>query len=169
MYFGAACKKSIIRMSAIEEWKAIAEYHMAAATLAQKKIEELTPAEDKLLSPSTLKQMVIAFETRQPYKRGWKKAVKDGLITNVQNILEECYHYLLDKNEMGAEFVEKAKEQMGKLDSAKWQRFTLKVIQYLKQQGSFDEEGGRIDTFEDTAGGCDEITQEAVIHLVESA
>jgi len=155
-------------MSAIEEWKAIAEYHTAAAALAQKKIEELTPAEEKLLSPSTLEQMVIAFETRQSYKYKWKKAIQDGLITNVQNILEECHHYLLDEKEMGAEFVAKAKEQMGKLDSAKWQRFTLRVIQYLKQQGSFDEEDGGIDTFEDTAGGCDEITQEAVIHLIES-
>jgi len=150
-------------------WKEIAAYHRAQLVIAEKKIEDLIPEEDKLLSASTLEKMVIAFETRPAYKHFWKKAVEDGLISNVQSILDECYHYFLEKNEMSAEFIVKAEKEMGKLGSAQMQRFTLKVIQYMKSNGSFIDESGGFDTFEDTAGGCDEITQEAGIYLIENS
>jgi hypothetical protein len=42
------------------------------------------------------------------------------------------------------------------------------VIKDLHSRGSFYCDG-QFDSFEDTAGGCDEITQEAAMNLIENA
>jgi hypothetical protein len=45
----------------------------------------------------------------------------------------------------------------------------LLVIQYLRSRGSFHcEETKLFDDFEDTAGGCDETTQDAAMYLIEN-
>ena len=136
-------------MSAINEWKAIAEHHKTQLVIAEQKMQEQT---------LEFKQKVIALETREPYKSKWKKAIEDDLIHNVQRILEDCYDAFLNEKEMGAEFVEKAKMKIGEIDSLEWQIFTLEVIENLYKKGSFLEEDGSFDTFECTAGGCDEVT-----------
>ena len=145
--------------SAINEMKEIAAYHKEQMAIAEKKITELQP---------DLKSLVIAFETRNAYKRGWKKVVDEGLINNVSNILEECYEYFISPGEMEDKFVGKAKNMMGKIGSLKWQNFTLEVIKYLYKSGSFYNDG-EFDNFEDTAGGCDEITQDAAMDLIENS
>jgi hypothetical protein len=136
-------------MSAIDEWKAIAEYHKKQLVIAEQRMEEHT---------LDFKQKVIALETRNAYKSKWKQAIEDGLIHNVQRILEDCYDALLNEKEMGAEFVEKAKMRIGEINSIKWQIFTLDVIESLCKKGSFLEEDDSFDTFDCTAGGCDEVT-----------
>lgn len=136
-------------MSTLNEWKAIAEHHKKQLEIAEQKMEEHT---------SEFKQMVIALETRTAYKSEWKKAVEDGLIRNIQRILENCYDAFLNEDEMGIEFVEKAKIKIGEINSPEWQMFTLEVIEGLLKKDSFIEEDGSFDTFEDTAGGCDEVT-----------
>jgi hypothetical protein len=40
------------------------------------------------------------------------------------------------------------------------------VIERLYKNGSFNEENGDIDSFEDTAGGCDEVTWNVACELV---
>jgi hypothetical protein len=136
-------------MSTLNEWKAIAEHHKKQLEIAEQKMEEHT---------SEFEQRVIALETRSAYKSEWKKAVEDGLIRNVQRILEDCYDAFLNVEEMGAEFVKKAKMKIGEIDSPEWQTFTLEVIERLIKKDSFIEEDGSIDNFECTAGGCDEVT-----------
>jgi hypothetical protein len=136
-------------MSTLNELKAIAEHHKKQLEIAEQKMEEHT---------SEFKQRVIALETRTAYKSEWKKAVEDGLIHNIQRILENCYDAFLNEEEMGTKFVEKAKIKIGEIDSPEWQMFTLEVIECLLKKDSFIEEDGSFDTFEDTAGGCDEIT-----------
>ena len=86
---------------------------------------------------------------------------------NVTNILGECYDYFSDPDSGLDPAAVKA--QTGNLGSRQWQLFVLKVIHYLKQQGSFnrDERLWNFDTFEDTAGGEDEVTQGAAIYLIE--
>jgi hypothetical protein len=145
--------------SAINEMKEIAAYHKEQLAIAEKKIKELLP---------DLKPLVIAFETRNAYKRGWKKVVDEGLINNVSSILEECYEYFISPVEMEDKFIGKAKNMMGKIGSLKWQNFTLEVIKYLYKSGSFYNDG-EFDNFEDTAGGCDEITQDAAMDLIENS
>jgi hypothetical protein len=145
--------------SAINEMKEIASYHKEQFAIAEKKIKELQP---------DVKSLVIAIETRNAYKRGWKKVVDEGLINNVSNILEECHDYFLSTDENDAEFIVKAKNMMGKIGSLKWQNFTLEVIKYLYKSGSFYNDG-EFDNFEDTAGGCDEITQDAAMDLIENS
>ena len=145
--------------SAINEMKEIAAYHKEQLAIAEKKIKELQP---------DVNSLVIAIETRNAYKRGWKKVVDEGLFDNVSNILEECYAYFISSGEMEDEFIAKAKNMMGKIGSLKWQNFTLEVIKYLHKRGSFYCDG-EFDNFEDTAGGCDEITQDAVMDLIEES
>jgi hypothetical protein len=137
--------------------------HMAEKELAQM---ELTNP-DRLLTEAEMETMALAFETRAHYKSNWKKAIKDDLVKNVTGILNECYDYFIDADSGLDPAAVKA--QTGELGSRKWQLFVLKVIHYLKQEGSFnrDEKLWKFDTFEDTAGGCDEVTQDAAIYLIE--
>jgi hypothetical protein len=135
-------------MSAINEWKAIAEHHKTQLVIAEQKMQEYT---------LEFKQKVIALETRNDYKSKWKKAIEDDLIHNVQRILEDCYDAFLNENEMGAEFVEKAKMRIGEINSPEWQIFTLDIIECLCKKGTYINEDDSIDNFECTAGGCDEV------------
>ena len=135
-------------MSTLNELKAIAEHHKKQLEIAEQKMQEHT---------SEFKQRVIALETRSAYKSEWKKAIEDGLIRNVQRILEDCYDAFLNEDEMGAEFVEKAKMKIGEIDSPAWQIFTLDVLECLCQKRTYIDEDGSIDNFECTAGGCDEV------------
>ena len=136
-------------MSTLNELKAIAEHHKKQLEITKQKMQELN---------SEFEKKVIALETRSAHKREWKKAIEDGLIHNVQRILENCYDAFLNEDEMGAEFVEKAKIKIGEIDSLEWQIFTFEVIENLYKKGSFLDEDGSFDTFECTAGGCDEVT-----------
>jgi hypothetical protein len=157
----------------LDAWKAIAKFHEAQLDIAKSKMQELeaaaAPPVDPLLTHSEMKKRVLAIETRKAYKRSWKKAVDDGLIDNVQGILYDCYKTYLDRSEMGVEFVEAAKKRMGKKDSLQWQLFILEVIQHLWKTGSFLDEDGSFNTYEDTAGGCDEITWDAGIDIIEAS
>ena len=160
-------------VSTVNEWKAIAEYHRTQLALAEAKVKELSPPVEKLLTAAEMNKRVIALETRTAYKGNWKRAVSDGLVDNVQNILEECHDYLRnpeggDEGGIDLDMAEKARRVTGKLGSLQWQLFTLRVIEYLKKEGSFhDESSGSFDTFEDTAGGCDEVTQNAAFYVIE--
>ena len=135
-------------MSTLNELKSIAEYHKKQLVIAEQKMQEQT---------SEFEQRVIAFETRKAYKGKWKQAIEDGLIHNVQRILEDCYDAFLNEEEMGAEFVEKAKMKIGEIDSPAWQIFTLDILECLCQKRTYINEDGSIDNFEDTSGGCDEV------------
>ena len=139
------------------------QLHMAEKELAQM---ELT-SPDRLLTEAEMETMALALETRAHYKSNWKKAIKGDLLKNVAIILEECYYYFIDADS-GLDLAV-VKAQTEDLGSRQWQLFVLKVIHYLKQEGSFnrDERKWNFDTFEDTAGGCDEITQDAAIYLIE--
>ena len=122
---------------------------------------------DRPLFEGEIESIVLSFETRTAYKSNWKKAIKGGLHKNVTNILEECYDYLSGTDSDLDPAAVKA--QTGELGSRQWQLFVLKVIQYLKLNGSFirDERNWNFDTFEDTAGGEDEVTQDAAVYLIE--
>ena len=160
------------KMSAIEEWKAIAEYHRNSLATAEKKIQELSPAveqEPEKLSPSEMKKRVIDLASAESaaYKRDWKKAVNDGrLLENVQGILNEAYPSLKSSDCNDGTPITKVMEVIRKKDSLKRQEFELRVIERLYKKGCFNEEDGGIDTFEDTAGGCDEITWDVACELV---
>ena len=114
-----------------------------------------------------MKKRVIAMENRLAYMYDWKRAVEQGLVKNVQRILDECADYLC--HDLGAEFVAAAKTRFGKEDTLEREEFCILVIQYLRSRGSFHcEETKLFDDFEDTAGGCDEITENAAVYLIEN-
>jgi hypothetical protein len=135
-------------MSTLNELKAIVKHHKKQLEIAEQKMQELK---------SDFKQRVIALEERNAYKSKWKKVIEDNLIHNIQRILEDCYDAFLNKDEMGDEFVEKAKIKIGEIDSPEWQMFTLDVIECVCKKRTYINEDGSIDNFEDTAGGCDEV------------
>jgi len=95
----------------------------------------------------------MADKDTDAYKKGWKEVIDQGLVGNVQGILEECYSHLCEE-------VPTAREQIGS------ETFLLKVIQKLKDEGSFGNVRDGFDDFEDTAGGCDEITWDAALDLL---
>ena len=141
-------------------------HQLRMAETELEKLELTSP--DRLLTKAEMEAMALAFETRAHYKSNWKKAIKGDLVKNVANILDECYYYFIDADS-GLDLAA-VKAQTGELGSRKWQLFVLKVIHYLKQGGCFnrDERLWKFDTFEDTAGGCDEVTQDAAIYLIEN-
>jgi hypothetical protein len=123
------------------------------------------PPPPPLMTDAALREAVIKMQTRDAYKASWKKFVnKGGVIPNVFRILEDCYPSLRSKDSNEDGFV--AARALGGRDSLKWQEFKLRVIHYLTLHGSFHKEGGGFDDFEDTAGGCDEITWDAACYLL---
>ena len=145
-------------------------FHREALLKAEKQLYDLEcPPETRPTTKEVMRKRAIAMETRTAYKRHWKMAIENNLVENVQGILDECAEYLCEVEENGAEFVAAAKARLGKKDSLQRQEFTLLLIKYLHRRGSFHNEGTRdFDDFEDTAGGCDEITQDAAMYLIEN-
>ena len=155
----------------IDELRLTIAFHRDALAVAEKQLYDLEcPPETRPTTKEVMKARAIAIENRKAYKLHWKMAIERGLVENVQDILDECSEYLCnDEEDLGAEFVAAAKVRLGKKDSLQRQEFTLLLIKYLHSRGSFHNEGTRdFDDFEDTAGGCDEITQDAAMYLIEN-
>jgi hypothetical protein len=173
-------------MTAIEHWKAIREYHETQLSYAYKMLRKfedtgemyLTEAEmNARLTQAEMKNRILAFETRDYYKPLWKKAIDQHLLENIQSILNmhtydeylvlHCMNPRKEENNKS----EKIKKYLGPFGGLKWQLFILKVIELLYSNGSFrirdEEEEAGFDTFEDTAGGCDEITWDAGALIIE--
>jgi hypothetical protein len=95
-----------------------------------------------------LKEKVLQLEKSQK----WERAVKNGLVENIQKILDEnTYQCFCDE-------FSKSKSIFGEFNSVEWKMFLLNIITKLKKNDSFLQEcSEEYDTFEDTAGGCDEI------------
>ena len=101
-----------------------------------------------------------------PNDSAWKQIIDYSLVGNIESILSECYDSLLEE----LPNPNKTITIIGSFGSRKWQLFVLDVIRHLKEQGCFKpDEKGYVDTFEDTAGGCDEITWDAACLLIEEA
>jgi hypothetical protein len=126
------------------------------------------PVETRPISAAEMKNRVIAIETRTAHKRSWKKAIDDGLLENIQSIMnKDTYASYLEvfvrenatdeEKRAAKEKSETYKAYLGPFNGLRWQLFLLQIIQNLHKEGSFVVEEGGFDTFEDTAGGCDEI------------
>ena len=155
----------------IDELRLTVAFHREALAVAEKQLYDLEcPPETRPTTKEVMKARAIAIENRTAYKRHWKMAIERGLVDNVQGILNDCADYLChDKEDLGAEIVTAAKARLGKEGSLVRQEFTLLLIKYLHRRGSFHNEDTRdFDDFEDTAGGCDEITQDAAMYLIEN-
>jgi len=162
--------------SPIDAWKAIAKFHEEQLLIAKNKLQEMEApvnvqekkkSVNERLTIAEMKKRVIALETRCSYKVGWKSAVENGLLENVQQILHECYISYLEDTD--AQFVAKAKQRMGKFKSLTRQLFTLDVIAHLKNDDSFYREDTKdFDCFDDTAGGCDELTWDAGMAVINN-
>ena len=173
-------------MTAIEHWKAIREYHETQLSYAYKMLRKfedtgemyLTEAEmNARLTQAEMNNRILTFETRDYYKPLWKKAIDQHLLENIQSILNmhtydeylvlHCMNPRKEENKKS----EKIKKYLGPFGGLKWQLFILKVIELLYSNGSFrirdEEEEAGFDTFEDTAGGCDEITWDAGALIIE--
>ncbi len=127
----------------------------------------LPPPPPPLLTKAELRAQVIEMEFRPEYMASWKKVViKENLVENVFGILEDCYSSLRSKSSNVGGW--QAARALGGRDTLAWQKFKLRVIQYLASMKYFTTEDGGFDSFEDTAGGCDEITWDAAIYLLEN-
>ena len=90
----------------------------------------------------------------------WKKFVSKeyGVVDNIVDILDDCYEPFVDSIE--EEFPDKdPKSIIGKFKSAEWREFQLKVITKLINPSKMDD-------FEDTANGCDEIAWDAGLEVI---
>jgi hypothetical protein len=152
---------------------AVATYHREQLAAAEKMLDTLAkaaPAEpaEVLLGPAVLEQRVLALAAAEnkKTKAAWRKVVlKEDLIDNVFRILEDCYDPFFDM-EMPAAAI---KARIGRRGSLKWQLFCLEVIEQLYKKGAFlsSMEDGSFDSFEDTAGGCDEVTWDVAMDLID--
>jgi hypothetical protein len=156
--------------------ESILAYHQEQVAVVQGKLQEIVTADPNLaaLTQPEMEARVLAMNR----SKGWKKVVADGLLGNIQSILDENTHYCysevdVDENATdeqkreAKERSDKIKAYLGVFGGLKWQTFVLKVIQKLLIGGSFKNEDGTWDDFEDTAGGCDEITWDAGMEIIE--
>jgi uncharacterized coiled-coil protein SlyX len=163
-------------MSSIELLKTMVEQGKAQLLLQTQQLAVLekqlfdleNPVETRPLSDAEMEKRVIDLETRKAFKWSWKRAIDDGLLSNIVGIMNECTYLSYIEIDVGEnatdeekraakEKSEKYKAYLGPFGGLKWQLFLLQIIKNLHKEGSFVDEEGGFDTFEDTAGGCDEI------------
>jgi hypothetical protein len=115
---------------------------------------------------------MICYATKERVKNlfeseNWKKFVQDTrLVGNISGILEDCYPFF----HKSATNKEDFKAKIGMVGSEEWRVFVIKVIELLKERGSFssgDDPDVFDESFGDTAGGCDEITESAGYRVLE--
>ena len=154
----------------IDELRLTVAFHREALAVAETQLRDLEePPHTRPTTKEVMKARAIAIENRRAFKLHWKIAIERGLVENVQSILDDCANYLCDVEDHGADFAAVAKARLGKANSLQRQEFTLLLIKYLHRMGSFHNEDTRdFDDFEDTAGGCDEVTQDAAMYLIEN-
>jgi len=154
----------------IDELRITVAFHREALAVAEKQLYDLEcPPETRPTTKEVMKARAIAIENRRAFKFHWKMAIERGLVENIESILNDCADYLCDVEDHGADFAAVAKTRLGKANSLPRQEFTLLLIKYLHRRGSFHNEDTRdFDDFEDTAGGCDEVTQDAAMYLIEN-
>jgi NAD-specific glutamate dehydrogenase len=152
----------------VEQGKAQLKLQTQQLAVLEKQLWELeNPVETRPLSDAEMKKRVLAFETRTAYKSEWKKAIADGLLDNVQGLVNECHETWREKGRTN-ETVMAAVKKLGKIDSLPWQLFTLQIIKNLHDKGSFWRDD-YFDTFEDTAGGCDEIVWDEGCEILKAS
>jgi hypothetical protein len=153
----------------VEQGKATLKLQTQQLAVLEKQLWELeNPIETRPLSDAEMKKRVLAFETRSAYKSLWKKAVNEGLLDNVQGIVMECHGSWRSKDSSGSEKIVAAVEKLGAKGSLPWQLFTLQIIENLHKKGNFWYET-YFDTYEDTAGGCDEIVWDEGCEILEAS
>jgi hypothetical protein len=157
-------------MASLDQLKATIASQKEQLAATELQLKTLYPDEGRIYSVTDADVLALAKNDKVIFKREWKRIIEEGLVGNVQRILEECRDYFLYEEGHEKEFREAAKKVMGAPNSKEWATFTLDVIKHLKRQGSFgDGVEDEMDNFEDTAGGCDEVTQDAAIAVIEAA
>ena len=153
----------------VEQGKATLKLQTQQLAVLEKQLWDLeNPIETRPLSDAEMKKRVLAFETRLAYKSPWKKAVNKGLLDNVQSLVNECHGPWRSKDSSDSEKIVTSVKKLGKVSSLPWQLFTLQIIKHLHDKGSFWHET-YFDTYEDTAGGCDEIVWDAGCEILEAS
>jgi len=153
----------------VEQGKATLKLQTQQLAVLEKQLWELeNPIETRPLSDAEMKKRVIAIETRTAMKHEWKRAVNDGLLDNVQSLVNECHGPWRSKDSSDSEKIITAVKKLGAKGSLPWQLFTLQIIKHLHDKGSFWHET-YFDTYEDTAGGCDEIVWDEGCKILEAS
>jgi len=154
----------------VEQGKATLKLQTQQLAVLEKQLWELeNPIETRPLSDAEMKKRVIAIETRTAMKHEWKRAVNDGLLDNVQSIVNECHRQWRTKESgLANEKIITAVKKLGKIGSLPWQLFTLQIIKHLHDKGSFWHEA-YFNTYEDTADGCDEIVWDEGCKILEAS
>jgi hypothetical protein len=109
----------------------------------------------------------LASADSKKYKTEWKKLVESGMVVNVSYILDDVFCAFGDNGFYEVEIVNAARALRLFESSTARREFLVRVIHYLKVQGCFGSLEDGFDNFEDTAGGCDEVVQEAICYLLE--
>jgi hypothetical protein len=106
------------------------------------------------------------------YAIAWSIALHNGLIQNVERVLESHYNSLVEffnLSPLGVN-INPAVYRIGTVGSIKWKAFVLRVIHYLKMNGGFGDlkEGhGKFDTFRNPDSNTYKITWNAACYLIE--
>jgi hypothetical protein len=135
---------------------------------AKKVLAEL----EKQLPPhyvTNIKERVLklADSSSEDFKKAWEKAINEDLVDNIDGILRESHDAFVEEYEKDAITV---MGKHGEFTTLKWNNFVFSVIENLFKKGIFTtEEYGYIDTFEDTANGCDEIVWDEGCEIIENS
>lgn len=95
------------------------------------------------------------FSRSPEFCRKWKKAIANGLVDNITNILVSCCDGYIDDLLTEADY----RRRVG--TDQLWDLFVVNVITLMMRKGAWPDDGSEIHMFLDTANGCDEIIDQA--------
>jgi len=134
----------------------------SVANVLRKQLAEIEAKMSEIEKPVDIREKVLKMRS----SKKWKEFVNEcGVIENVVSLMEESHGPLHD-NIDGAD-KKKVKSILGHLGSDKWNKFIVKVFEHMVKEGTFDNDDGTYENFEDTEGGCDEILWDICVDVLD--
>jgi len=97
----------------------------------------------------------------------WKTFINQdyGIVDNLTDIVYDVYDYMRD-HILETYSRDIADSIIGKPGTQQWNRFIVQLFRRMVKNGSFIRDDGSYDDFGDTAGGCDEVVQDACFEVI---
>lgn len=132
----------------------------------RKKLDELERRMDVETAEFNRRVIDIAKTEGVAYRKKWESLVKEeDLVDNIVGILDMSLYALQDPELSNEKVAKNAKALVP--GSNAWREFVFNLISALHKNGSFGTLKDGFDSFNDTAGGCDETVWEASMKLLK--
>lgn len=150
-----------------EEWEKLEIFYVEQLKKVRENLKDFSKDGKKYLSKKEIENILLSYASNESKnkQKAWKNVVERGIYENAKIILDGSYYFLTHSQDDDAPLIKRI-QRLGSVEDVSWQYFVLKVILHARE---YDEKHFDLgfETYEDTAGGCDENISEAAFKVLE--